>query len=190
MGACKQLLPLGDRPAVVRALESIVAAGIGEIIVVIGPAGEPVAEAVRPFPVTIVRNHEPGSDMTGSVRAGLRAVSPDAAGLFIALADHPLVEPATYREMLRQHVREPEAILVPVHAGKRGHPPLFPRPLMAEIGRFATLRDLLGAHSDMVRFIDVPDAGVVLDMDTPEDYREVTSLFAARYPSAICTLTE
>src|SRR6266700_1467591 len=40
MGCCKQLLPLDGRPAIVWCLQSILAAGITELTVVVGPAGE------------------------------------------------------------------------------------------------------------------------------------------------------
>jgi len=180
MGECKQLLPLGDRPAVVHSLEAVIIAGIEEIIVVIGPEGEAVAEAVSRFPVTIARNHDPASDMAGSVRTGLREVDSAATGVFVALADHPLVQPETYRALLWHHLREPDTVLIPVFNGRRGHPTLFPRSLLEEIHRCPTLREVLASHPDRVQLVPVPDQGVALDMDTPEDYHKVTGIFAAR----------
>src|SRR6516165_8246034 len=96
MGTCKQLLPVGDRTAVARCLETIVAAGLEDIIVVVGAGSEEVVELVRPFPVTVVRNRSPDSDMAQSVRTGLAAVADSATGVCVALADHPLVRPETY----------------------------------------------------------------------------------------------
>lgn len=177
MGTSKQLLPVGDKPAVVRCLEAIVAAGLEDIVVVVAPAGEAVGELVRPFPVTVVSNEHADSDMAQSVRAGVAAISAAVTGVCIALADHPLVSPETYRTLLQHHAREPEAILIPVHAGRRGHPTLFPRPVLEEISFLPTLRDVLARHFGRVLPMAVSDPGVVLDMDTPEEYFHVLERF-------------
>jgi molybdenum cofactor cytidylyltransferase len=177
MGTCKQLLPVGDKPAVVCCLEAIVAAGLEDIVVVVAPAGEAVAELVRPFPVTVVCNEHTDSDMVQSVRAGVAAISAAVTGVCIALADHPLVRPETYRALLQRHAREPEAILIPVHGGRRGHPTLFPRALLEEIDRLPTLREIVSDHAERVRLVAVPDPGVALDMDTPAEYRLILERF-------------
>jgi CTP:molybdopterin cytidylyltransferase MocA len=176
MGTCKQLLPVGDRTAVARCLETIVAAGLEDIIVVVGAGSEEVVELVRPFPVTVVRNRSPDSDMAQSVRTGLAAVADSATGVCVALADHPLVRPETYRTLLQCHAREPGGIHIPVHGERRGHPTLFPRPVLEEIAILPTLRDVLALHFGRVRTTAVPDPGVVLDMDTPEEYCQILEL--------------
>ncbi len=177
MGTSKQLLPVGDRPAVVRCLETIVAAAVEDIVMVVAPDGEAVVDLVTPFSVTIARNEQPDSDMAQSVRAGLSAISPEATGVCIALADHPLVRPETYRTLLDCHAREPGGIHIPVHGGRRGHPTIFPRPVLEEIAFLPTLRDIIEAHFGRVRSVEVPDPGVALDMDTPEEYRRILERF-------------
>lgn len=176
MGTCKQLLPVGDRPAVVRCLEAIVAARLEDIIVVVAPEGEAVAELVRPFPVTVVYNTTLDSDMAQSVRTGLAAIPGPATGVCVALADHPLARPETYQALLDCHAREPGGIHIPVYEGKRGHPTLFPRPVLEEITHLSTLRDVLTLHFGRVRLMAVPDPGVALDMDTPKEYRYILEL--------------
>jgi len=39
---------------------------------------------------------------------------------------------------------------------------------------------LLAAHRSKIRTIEVDDQGILLDMDTPEDYREILRLWASR----------
>lgn len=70
MGTCKQLLPLEGRTVIARSLETLLAGGVGELIVVIGPDGDEVARAARDYPVTIVRTSDPRGDMATSVRTG------------------------------------------------------------------------------------------------------------------------
>src|ERR1700687_4843609 len=90
MGCCKQLLPLDGRPAIVWCLESLMAAGIAEITIVVGPAGGEIVTTVSHLPVTVARNKAVGSDMAQSVRTGLDLVGVEATGVLVCLADHPL----------------------------------------------------------------------------------------------------
>ncbi len=173
MGTSKQLLPVGDRPAIVRCLETIVAAGLEKIVVVVAPEGDAVVELVRPFPTVVICNGTPDGDMAQSVRTGLTAVDSSVTGVCVALADHPLVMPETYRNLSRCHVREPGGIHIPVHEGRRGHPTLFPRPVLEEIGFLPTLRDVIELNFGRVRQMEVADPGVVLDMDTPAEYSRI-----------------
>ena len=177
MGQSKPLLPLGDRPVIVHCLECIRSACIADVVVVTRPDDKAVQRAIREFPVKLVMNRIPGSDMAESVKTGLSRVSPAMTGIFVFPCDHPLVTPATLGCMIRAFSGRPGAIIVPRYMGRNGHPTLFPRALLEEIGTNPTLRDIIGKHPDKVYRLDVDDSGIVLDMDTPEDYREVLSRF-------------
>lgn len=181
MGRCKQLLPLDGRPAVVRCLETILAAGIGigNIIVVVAPGGDEVARAIGHLPVTVARNASEGSDMAQSVRTGLELVGSAVSGVLVCLADHPLVTAETCRLLRGEHRRTPEAVLVPVFEGRKGHPSLFPRPVIAELATLPTLREVISAHPARVRLLDVDDPGVIEDMDTPADYQRLIARLSA-----------
>jgi molybdenum cofactor cytidylyltransferase len=180
MGCCKQLLPLGDRPVIVHCLTSIISAGISEIIVVVGAQAESISDAVAHLPVTIVSNLDTDSDMTASLRAGMQAVSCTAAGVIVALADHPLVAPATYQSLVRRHCDEREKILIPTFNGVRGHPTLFPYRLLNQLPAGRTLRDISHAFPELVDLIEMADGGVALDMDTWEDYLNVQKAFCRK----------
>ena len=173
MGSCKQLLPLDGQPFIVHCIDSIMAAGIRDIVVVIGAHGDEVVDTIRSLPVTIVRNLDPESDMAASVLVGMQAVYSISTGVFVSLVDHPLVEPDTYNALIVNHGRDPESILIPVHEGKKGHPTLFPRTILDELKTSMTLRDIVHAHPERVRLVEVADGGVTVDIDTPEEYRKV-----------------
>ncbi len=173
MGECKQLLPLEGRPAVVRVVETLLAGGADGIVVVVNPEGMEIEAAVAGHPVTVTVNPLPDSDMAGSVRVGLSRVPAGAGGVLVCLADTPLVTAATCRRLIHEHTRTPDAILIPTHRGRKGHPTLFPRSLIEAIHLEPTLRDLIGANAHRVALLEVPDPGVTEDMDTPEDYRRI-----------------
>ncbi|MGE5843348.1 MAG: nucleotidyltransferase family protein [Syntrophaceae bacterium] len=173
MGAPKPLLPIRGRPAVVRCLECLRDSQVPDIVVVVNPEGGAIAEAAGEFPVRVAVNELPGSDMAESVKAGLSLVDRDATGVLVCLCDHPLVSPETIAAMASAHSRMPGAIVIPAWRGRRGHPTLFPRLLLEGLETFATLRDIIGHHDSEISILDVNDEGVVLDMDTPEDYQRI-----------------
>lgn len=173
MGRPKQLLPLGDRLVVNHCVDNIVAAGIKEIVVVVGPNAKETIETLSGLPVRIAVNNAKDSDMAGSVRVGLQALDQSCSGVLVCLADHPLASGDVMKALARAHVTSPDKIIIPAYNGRRGHPSLFPRPILQEIFSGITLRDIVRKDERRVQVIDVSDEGVVLDMDTPEDYERV-----------------
>lgn len=185
MGACKQLLPLEGKTVISRCLETLLGGGISELVVVLGPQGGAIEEAVRCYPVKVEKTPDQKGDMAASVRTGRGALSAAVSGVVIALSDHPLVSPLTVAQLAKLHHEDQEAIIIPVHEGKKGHPCLFPRPLLDELQGPLTLRDLLRNHSERVRLVEIYDQGVRLDMDTPEDYMQIAEICRTRAENTV-----
>lgn len=89
-------------------------------------------------------------------------------GAVIALADMPWIAPGTI-----QHIIEtltPASLVVPHHQGQRGNPVgiganYFPE--LSQLQGDTGARTLFQRHADKVIKLDVPDPGVLQDMDTP-----------------------
>ena len=175
MGSCKQLLDLEGKTVLARCLETLFAGGIGEVVVVVAPSGDRVADEAARYPVRVVRNSDPEGDMAASIRTGRDALSPDVSGVLIAQCDYPLLTSETIGRLAREHTLTPERIVIPCHDGRRGHPPLVPRRLLDLLEHPLILRDLMRAHQDLVRHLELPDEGILIDMDTPEDYRRIAA---------------
>jgi CTP:molybdopterin cytidylyltransferase MocA len=180
MGRPKPLLPLGNRTVIRHCLDTIIAAGLRDIIVVVGPDGDEIAEMLRGLPVAVAKNESPESEMVASVRIGLRALEDHASGVIICLADHPLASAETLMALVRGHRETPDKIIIPAYHGKRGHPTLFPRSVVEEVFFGDNLRDIISRDFGRVRIIEVGDEGVVLDMDTREDYENIVQKLAVR----------
>jgi molybdenum cofactor cytidylyltransferase len=174
MGSCKQLLPLGGTTVIARVLETLLRGGIREVVTVVGPRGAEVAAEAQRYPVTVVRSSDPEGDMAASVRLGRDALSGEVSGVVVALCDHPLVVPETIASLCYAHGSDPAAIIISCHGGGRGHPTLFPRHVLNELRTGCTLRDLVRHDPARVRHLEVADPGVLMDMDTPEEYRRIT----------------
>ncbi len=182
MGTTKQLLPLLDRPAILHCLESFWKAGFDRPVVVLSPEGSEVARVLTGCPVTIAWNEVVECEMIDSVRTGLKSVSASWSALIICPADYPLVSPSTVAGLAERHEAEPGSIVIPVYNGRRGHPVLFPRPLLEALGPEMTLRDIVHNHPDKVIHYPVENRGIIFDMDTPADYDAIRRIIAEEKP--------
>ena len=176
MGSCKQLLPLGESTVIARCLDALVSGGVGEIVVVVSEEGDGVAAAVRGYPVRTVVNPEREGDMASSVRVGRDALASEASGVIVSLCDYPLVSAAIIRRLLVAHQDSPGSIIIPCHLERRGHPLLFPRGVLDELMVGMILRDLVRRDPDRLCMLETDDPVVLLDMDTPEDYRRICGM--------------
>jgi len=177
MGQTKQLLPLGDRTVIEHGVSTIIASGITDIVVVLGPDAGDVIKAIRDLPVRRAHNMQPGSEMIQSVRTGLMAADPVSTGWLILLADHPLVRTETLKALIELHALHPDAVIIPSFQRQRGHPTLFPRTIVHDIHAKETLREVISEHESDIVYLPVDDEGVLLDMDDPGGYAMILQRF-------------
>jgi molybdenum cofactor cytidylyltransferase len=158
-------LPLGDRAVIQRSVESMYDV-VDRIWVVVGWQAEQVRALLAPYSkVECVFNAAFRQGMFSSIRAGLARVSAPRA--FLLPGDCALVHPDTYTYLLSVQAD----IVIPTHGGRKGHPVLLGRRVIPEILALpedAILRDYIQAKGFAT--LEVEDNGVVLDLDTPEDY--------------------
>ena len=171
MGRVKQLLLLARKPVIRHCLDALLDSGIRDILVVIGPQHEEIVKRLQGLPVRIAVNETPNSEMADSLRIGLRALGLAQTGVLVCLSDHPLVSAMTIRALADAYRDSPDRIIIPVYGGRRGHPALFPIAMISDIFSGMTLRDIVQNNSRSVLTINVDDEGVLLDLDTEEDYR-------------------
>jgi molybdenum cofactor cytidylyltransferase len=116
-----------------------------------------------------------GSVVTAATRA---AQDPALTHLVIALGDQPHLRPETLRAFLETCSASPGKIVRLVHNGRPGHPLALSTSLLTQLSATstATLRDFLGQQNIPIMDLTTPDSGVLLDLDTPEDYVKVSQL--------------
>ncbi len=190
MGQPKALLPFGDEPLIAHVVRTCTQVDfIYSTIVVSGHLPARIADAVAPFDVKIVHNPDFDSDgMISSIRVGLRAVH-DVDAVFIVLGDQPLVARATFEGLARAINETDRAIARPVYRGHHGHPILMGSGCVCEILQLpldATLSDFVHGHQSHVADVPVDDEAILLDVDTPDDYRRALKMLARRDRSWTC----
>ncbi|MBU0480094.1 MAG: nucleotidyltransferase family protein [Proteobacteria bacterium] len=178
MGQSKQLLSLADKPVIRWCLDGLLAGGVDDIVVVLGPTGREIANAIDGYSVRVVWNTDPDSDMAGSVRQAISALPEKATAVMILPVDHPAVKPETIRIIADTSQKFPDRIILPVYKGSRGHPVVFPRPVIEELDTLPTLRDIVHRSAGRLQQIEVDDEGILLNLNTPEDFREIVARFS------------
>lgn len=188
MGRCKQLLSLGNVTVIARCLATLQRGGARDITVVVSEGGRDVAEAAEACSARVVVNRNSDGDMASSVRVGRVAVAEGFSGVIVALCDYPLVKPATITFLIRQHAEFPDCIIVPEYQNRKGHPLLFPRMILDELGDGMTLRDVVRKDSARLHTVPVDDPGILIDMDTPDAHARILTMVTLAGSTELTTI--
>ena len=175
MGREKVLLRAGETSILERVLSTLAAAGVVDRIVVLRPDLPEAAGAARLAGARVVWNERPREEMLLSVRLGIAGLPNDVDAFYVWPADHPAVLSGTLDLLARRAARE--KVILPVHQGRRGHPALVGADLIEAIGAIPAgegLRHLWRMRPEALTEVAVEDPGILVDLDTPEDYKKWT----------------
>jgi CTP:molybdopterin cytidylyltransferase MocA len=189
-GSQKLLLEFDGTPMVRHAVEAASEGGCHQVVVVY--SADDVKEAVDGA-AELVHNPDAHTGMASSLKAGLRALRPEIEAAVVLLGDQPLVGSRTVAALLRAWRREGSRPAVAVskrtagsnesHAGRREGaqwtpPVVLAREMWDELYALdgdAGARQILDGHPELLDTVPAP--GRPDDIDTPEDYAKILSLF-------------
>jgi molybdenum cofactor cytidylyltransferase len=177
MGQPKLCLPWGQTTILGHILTQWRDVGADQILVVHGRGETPVTRELARLSIASIKRAEtiaPERGMMGSVvtAATLALKHSSLTHLIISLGDQPQLRAETLREILFACKTSPGKIIRVIHQGKPGHPLSLPMNLLEELSvtTSATLRDFLRLKESSVCDLTTDDSGVLLDVDTPDDY--------------------
>ena len=172
MGYPKPLLQISGRTFIEHIAETMLTV-VPRLVIVVGAHRERVRAAIPRDPrIAIVENLDYSRGQLSSLKVGLRAIGPDAAGALVHLGDHPSVCATTFSAVADSYSRTGTPITIARYGGRRGHPVVFDRAVFAELlsapeGEGA--RHVVNADPSRVHYVDLDDPGINLDLDTPFD---------------------
>lgn len=169
-GAPKLLHPLPDGVPVGIASARTLVQAVPHTLAVVQPGDRSLIEAYAEIGLGIVENPFADAGMGASLAAGVSAAA-GAGGWLVALADMPWIQPATVR-MLADRLRSGASMVAPVFGGRRGHPVGFSHhwgDRLQALGGDDGARNLLAEHAGELVLLDTADAGVLEDIDHPDD---------------------
>lgn len=170
MGRPKATLPIGSSNFLTRLID-LYTPHCSPIIVVFGHGADALQQAFEHEQrVTFAVNPDPDRGQLSSLQTGLALTSTNV--LF-----QPIDYPALHASTIAALAASTAPLALPVHQGRRGHPvrinAAIARELLA-LPATAQARDVIRAHYPEADFISVDDPGTVTDIDTPEDYAQLS----------------
>lgn len=187
MGSFKPLLPWGGGTVIESVVELLTEGGAAPVLVVTGHRGDRISDQLAGGPATTVFNPDyVRHEMARSFQVGLEALgqwSLRPLGSLLALGDQPHISPAAVGRIIERVLAAPEAVVIPSHGRRRGHPVYLPRRLFGELlalDEGESLRDLLLRHDEEIVYAPLDSDGVRRDMDYPADYRALRARYGER----------
>jgi CTP:molybdopterin cytidylyltransferase MocA len=176
MGRPKPLLRVDGETFLERAIRRLAAGGCRSVSVVVSDREGAVPRLARALGASVVVNPESSSAQIDSVRLALANLPPDSSAVVVLPVDAPLVAIATVAAVIAAFRARRAPLVLPVHAGKDGHPVLLARATFASILRDDLpegLHSLLQSRADTIERVPVDDYGTLSDIDTPEQYEDL-----------------
>lgn len=183
MGQPKLLLPWGDTSVIGHLVAEWRCAGAAQVAPVCSPDHVALHQELECLGIPATQrivNPDPDRGMFSSIQcaAAWNGWRPELTHWAIALGDQPHLRSATLQAILQHCCAHPGCIVQPSHQGQPAHPVILPRNVFEHLpGTGAgTLREFLERASTAIRLLELPDPGLPLDIDRPEDYERARRL--------------
>ncbi|MSO97925.1 MAG: 4-diphosphocytidyl-2C-methyl-D-erythritol kinase [Rhodospirillaceae bacterium] len=174
-GTNKLLMDVDGKPLIRKTIDTIIAAGLPDIIVVVGYQEVDVRMALAGSGVRFVTNPNYAEGLSTSLKAGLELVAPECDAALVCLGDMPLLRANHLQKLMEGFDPSTDRLIgVPTHNGKRGNPTLWARRFfqdMSHVSGDVGARHLIGAHESLVYEVEFDDTAVLTDLDTAEQWR-------------------
>jgi molybdenum cofactor cytidylyltransferase len=174
-GPNKLLMDIDGNTLIRKTVETIIEAGLRDIVVVVGHQEADIRAALSGTSVRFVANPDFADGLSTSLKVGLGALSPDAEAALVCLGDMPLLRADHLQRLAAGFDMEADKLIgVPTHHGKRGNPILWARRFfddMRQVSGDTGARHLIGVHESLVYEVEFDDTAVLTDLDTAEQWQ-------------------
>ena len=177
-GEPKQLLLWRGQPIIRHVVIAAMKAELNPIVVVVGSSDQDVEKVISDLPVRIVNNQDWMTGLSSSIRKSITAMPKEVGGVIFLQADQPQISQVLIKSLVETHQETLSPIVAPEIDGQRGNPVLFDS---------KTFPDLLSLTGDtggralfshyQVRRVIWHDPNLLMDIDTPEDYKKFLEIF-------------
>ena len=181
MGEFKPLLELAGKTLIERTIEPFVQFGCDPVLVVTGREADVLEKFLTDKfagQICFVRNPAYAvSDMFASVKLGIQSLAEVCDDFFLIPADIPLIA----GEILGKMAAETAPVVRPSYRGKAGHPVLLRKNAAKRVLAYEGALGLKGAlRSEQQAFVEANSPGILLDADTPEDFRAIENFLRSQ----------
>lgn len=167
-GTFKMTLEINSKTVIERCIQGMYDA-CSRVIVVGGYRAKDLFPEVRKFPKAVfVYNHNFEAGMFSSVIKGAECFRGERA--FFIPGDYPVIGKDVYQKMLKTEA----GIVLPTHNGILGHPVLMNKDTVEKLLNIpgcGSLKQFIASQGYTT--VEVPDPGILMDLDTPEDHEKI-----------------
>ncbi len=175
MGRPKMLLPWGSGTIIRHVCQQVIAAGVYEVVVVVGRWRDEIQAQIADLPLRIVYNPDfEQGDMLSSLQVGLTSLWYTSDACMVVLGDQPSIQPSLIMRLTEAFYQGQGKIVAPSYNNRRGHPLMLDRffwQLILDLPAGGAPRDVLRANEDQIYHLVVDTESVLHDIDTPDDYQ-------------------
>lgn len=169
--AFKMELEINKKSILQRCIEALYD-DCSNIIVVSGYKHEKINELTKNYSrLRVIYNEEFNKGMFSSVKKGIQNVT--ASRFLLTPGDYPLIS----KDIIKKIIKQENEIVIPSFNKKGGHPILLSSHLIKEILNEpddSNLKRYLNRKK--CSYLDIEDEGILLDVDTMEDYHNVKKI--------------
>jgi len=166
----KMTLKINEIPVICHTIEAM-KDFVSEIILISGHFHEDLIAAVAPYQkVRVIRNTHYELGMFSSIQIGIQYLNDD---FFLIPGDMPFVRKKTYQLLLSAH----GDARIPTFQAQKGHPLFLSKKMLSALcceSKNANMQQFLAKHE--CKLIETDDEGILLDMDSPDEYQHLKKL--------------
>ena len=166
----KLLLPLANEALIVHAVEAALGSLAAPVIVVTGHDAPRLREVLGNRDLIYTHNAGYLEGQASSIRCGLSALPQGIDGALICLGDMPQILSQHLDTLVESFI--PNTISVPICAGRRGNPVLFPASLFPQLNKLTGDiggRELIATDSMPMIEVEVDSPAIFYDVDHADD---------------------
>lgn len=183
MGKNKLLLDFHNKPILQHVIDTALQSSLSPLVLVLGANSDTIRLQINTGNGLVVENSDFACGYGSSLQVGLNALDRPCTGAMFILGDQPLVTTETIEKLIAAFQKEPERWVAPSWNGQRGNPVITPASWFDRI--FALTgdtgpREHLKDPAAKLKLVDVDDRGVVFDIDSPEDYEHLQTVFETK----------
>lgn len=181
MGQPKQLMNVGGEPMLLAVAQPIIQCPhVGRTFIVTNSLVVSNLD-LSAIDAHVELNDEPDAEMIDSIRKGVESLQRDPGleiddGLLICPGDQPGLTIEDIAQCCAAFDAKPSRLVIASHRGKHGHPLILPATRVPQLMSSVCdegLRELIRAHASDLVTVELDNAAVLRNVNTPEDYERV-----------------
>lgn len=173
----KPMLPMGENSIIKRVVQTLKKADVSPIVVITGHNAKQLERHLLDQNVICIYNPDyEKTDMFASAKIGMQYLQGKSNAILFTPADVPLFTVNTVKQLMQAD----GLIAKPVCNGRGGHPLFLKEAVFSPILNYTGgggLKGALQALKEPIQQIQVEDAGILYDADTPADYQKLLDYY-------------